>query len=80
MSIRAHPAAQRAIAAGLALGTAGAAESFEPLCTTKPTGSGTGLGLSLSFDIVTQAHSGRLEFESRLGEGTTFTVILPARQ
>ncbi|MFV1979972.1 MAG: ATP-binding protein, partial [Rhodothermia bacterium] len=52
---------------------------FEPLFTTKPTGSGTGLGLSLSFDIVTQAHEGRLEFESRLGDGTTFTVILPAR-
>ena len=52
---------------------------FEPLFTTKPTGSGTGLGLSLSFDIVTQAHGGRLEFESSIGDGTTFTVTLPIR-
>jgi signal transduction histidine kinase len=52
---------------------------FEPLFTTKPTGSGTGLGLSLSFDIVTQAHGGKLEFESHPGDGTRFTVTLPAR-
>jgi signal transduction histidine kinase len=51
---------------------------FEPLFTTKPTGSGTGLGLSLSFDIVTQAHGGRLDFETRQGDGTTFTVTLPS--
>jgi two-component system NtrC family sensor kinase len=50
---------------------------FEPFYTTKPTGSGTGLGLSLSYDIVTQRHGGTLAVESEEGEGTTFTITLP---
>ena len=49
---------------------------FEPFFTTKPVGKGTGLGLSISYDIV-QKHRGRLEVESTVGEGTTFTVWLP---
>jgi two-component system, NtrC family, sensor kinase len=49
---------------------------FEPFFTTKPTGQGTGLGLSLSFDII-KAHGGRISFDSREGEGTTFLVALP---
>ncbi|MDE2027168.1 MAG: histidine kinase [Candidatus Omnitrophica bacterium] len=49
---------------------------FDPLFTTKPPGTGTGLGLSLSFDIV-RKHGGTITFNSRLGQGTTFTVKLP---
>ncbi len=50
---------------------------FEPFFTTKPAGSGTGLGLSLSYDIVTQGHGGTLTVESEEGHGATFIVTLP---
>ena len=50
---------------------------FQPFFTTKPTGQGTGLGLSLSFDIA-KAHGGDLQVKSTEGEGTTFTIVLPA--
>ena len=50
---------------------------FQPFFTTKPTGQGTGLGLSMSYDIVTKGHGGQLSVVSEEGEGTTFTVILP---
>ena len=50
---------------------------FQPFFTTKPTGEGTGLGLSLSYDIITQGHGGTLAVDSREGEGTTFTITLP---
>jgi signal transduction histidine kinase/ligand-binding sensor domain-containing protein len=49
---------------------------FQPFFTTKPTGQGTGLGLSLSYDIV-KAHGGTIEVESVEKEGTTFIVKLP---
>ena len=53
------------------------AKVFEPFFTTKPTGEGTGLGLSLSHDIVTTSHGGTLRVESREGEGTEFILGLP---
>jgi len=53
------------------------ARLFEPFFTTKPAGQGTGLGLSLSHDIITQGHSGDLVVESEPGKGATFIVRLP---
>jgi len=50
---------------------------FQPFFTTKPTGQGTGLGLSLSYDIVTKGHGGELKVETEDGKGTTFIIILP---
>jgi signal transduction histidine kinase len=49
---------------------------FQPFFTTKPTGQGTGLGLSLAYDIVTKGHGGSLDVESKVGEGTTFVIRL----
>ena len=51
---------------------------FQPFFTTKPTGQGTGLGLSMSYDIVTKGHGGILKVDNAEGEGTTFVVLLPA--
>ena len=53
------------------------ARIFEPFFTTKPAGEGTGLGLSMSYDIVTKGHGGTLLVESREGEGTEFVITLP---
>ena len=50
---------------------------FEPFYTTKPAGSGTGLGLWLSYDIITQGHGGMLHVESEPGKLTTFVISLP---
>jgi signal transduction histidine kinase/ligand-binding sensor domain-containing protein len=49
---------------------------FQPFFTTKPAGQGTGLGLSLSYDIV-KAHGGEIKLETKEGEGTTFIIQLP---
>ena len=49
---------------------------FQPFFTTKPTGQGTGLGLSLSYDII-KAHDGEIKVQSRENEGSLFTILLP---
>jgi signal transduction histidine kinase len=55
------------------------ARIFEPFFTTKPTGEGTGLGLSLSHDIVVKQHGGKLDIMTAPGEFTEFTVTLPRK-
>ena len=49
---------------------------FEPFFTTKEVGKGTGLGLSISYNLV-QEYGGDIDFETRLNEGTTFTIKFP---
>jgi two-component system NtrC family sensor kinase len=49
---------------------------FQPFFTTKPTGQGTGLGLSLSYDMI-KAHGGEITVESKDGEGSSFIIQLP---
>jgi two-component system, NtrC family, sensor kinase len=53
------------------------AKVFQPFFTTKPTGQGTGLGLSLAYDIVTKGHGGTLEVGSTEGVGSEFKIMLP---
>jgi signal transduction histidine kinase len=50
---------------------------MQPFFTTKPTGEGTGLGLSLSYDIVVKGHGGNIVVNTKEGEGATFTITLP---
>jgi signal transduction histidine kinase len=50
---------------------------FQPFFTTKPAGQGTGLGLSLSYDIITKGHGGEIKVETKEGEGSVFIISLP---
>ena len=50
---------------------------FNPFFTTKPAGEGTGLGLSLSYDIVVKQHGGTMEVSTEPGAFTHFTIVLP---
>ncbi len=52
---------------------------FDPFFTTKPIGQGTGLGLSVSYEII-KKHNGSLTVQSKVGEGTTFNIMLPINQ
>ena len=51
---------------------------FQPFFTTKPTGQGTGLGLSLSYDII-KAHGGEIKVQTKEGEGSEFIIQLPVK-
>jgi signal transduction histidine kinase len=64
---------------GTGMSSAVLARLFTPFFTTKPPGEGTGLGLSLSHDIVVQGHQGQLFAESVQGEYTEFVMVLPRR-
>jgi signal transduction histidine kinase len=50
---------------------------FNPFFTTKPAGEGTGLGLSMSHDIIVKQHGGRIDVETEPGQYTEFTIVLP---
>lgn len=63
---------------GVGIDEAQLSRIFDPFFTTKEVGSGTGLGLSVIHDVL-KAHGGRIEVQSTLGLGTTFTLILPVR-
>ncbi|RDV16861.1 ATP-binding protein [Pontibacter diazotrophicus] len=52
---------------------------FQPFFTTKPSGEGTGLGLSLSYNIITKGHGGKLQVETEKDEYAEFSISLPVR-
>ena len=53
---------------------------FDPFFTTKPIGKGTGMGMSISHQIITEKHNGKLQFSSTTGQGTEFIIQIPIRQ
>jgi|GEM_PF-3547725 len=64
---------------GVGISAENVSKIFDPFFTTKPVGSGTGLGLWLSFSII-EKHSGQLLCDSEVGVGTAFTIVLPIEQ
>ncbi len=62
---------------GMGIPSAVLPKIYQPFFTTKPTGEGTGLGLSLSYDVVTKVHGGELNVETCEGESTAFTIRIP---
>ena len=63
---------------GMGMSEVTKAKVFQPFFTTKPTGQGTGLGLSLAYDIVTKGHGGTLEVTSTEGVGSEFIITIPS--
>jgi signal transduction histidine kinase len=61
---------------GVGMSEADAGKVFEPFYTTRPTGSGTGLGLSMAYAVITEEHGGTISVESTKGDGTIFTITL----
>ncbi|XZN93689.1 MAG: sensor histidine kinase [Microcoleus sp.] len=53
---------------------------FDPFFTTKPVGKGTGMGMSISYQIITEKHGGKLKCFSAIGKGTEFIIQIPIRQ
>jgi signal transduction histidine kinase len=53
---------------------------FQPFFTTKPTGEGTGLGLSLAYDIITKEHNGTIKANSKENEGSEFVIQIPINE
>jgi two-component system, NtrC family, sensor kinase len=53
---------------------------FEPFFTTKPIGKGTGMGMSISYQIITEKHNGKIECSATLGKGTEFIIQIPKQQ
>jgi signal transduction histidine kinase len=85
LQIRAYPSADShwlvidVTDTGVGIDPAHLPRIFDPFYTTKQIGRGTGLGLSVTYGIV-EKHDGHIEVKSRVGEGTTFTVMLPLRK
>ena len=55
------------------------AKMFNPFFTTKPAGEGTGLGLSMTHDIIVKQHGGRIDVTTEPGQFTEFTIVLPRK-
>ena len=53
---------------------------YENFFTTKPLGVGTGLGMAITKEIIEQKHNGQISFDSKQGEGTSFTFTIPIRR
>ena len=72
-----HAVEVRVTDSGIGMDANAMSSVFDPFFTTKPPGEGTGLGLSLAYEIVTEEHGGTLIVESEKGRGATFVVTLP---
>jgi signal transduction histidine kinase len=65
---------------GIGMSAAVQQRLFDPFFTTKPVGKGTGMGLSISYQIITERHQGTLRCCSEVGQGTEFMIQIPVIQ